>query len=83
MHMNYEKNREIARRGRMRMEEAKDRVVAKAEARGEKGLLVTREMVHQDMSRSAIHLMRKKVIKKISNIAQATDHVKSTFSNDP
>ncbi|CAM9767630.1 unnamed protein product [Ectocarpus sp. 12 AP-2014] len=54
-------SRELARRGLRRQQEARERVVKKAVARGELGLYVTDAMVRQEMSRQAVELMRGKV----------------------
>ncbi len=53
--------RELARRGLRRQQEARERVVKKAVARGEMGLYVTDAMVRQEMSKQAIEFMRGKV----------------------
>jgi len=55
------RKRELARRGLRRQQEARERVVKKAVARGEMGLYVTDAMVRQEMSKQAIELMRGKV----------------------
>ncbi|CAM9191270.1 unnamed protein product [Hapterophycus canaliculatus] len=54
-------SRELARRGLRRQQEARERVVKKAVARGEMGLYVTDAMVRQEMSRQAVELMQGKV----------------------
>lgn len=53
--------RELARRGLRRQQEARERVVKKAVARGEMGLYVTDAMVRQEMSRQAVEHMQGKV----------------------
>ncbi|CAM9356271.1 unnamed protein product [Scytosiphon promiscuus] len=54
-------SRELARRGLRRQQEARERVVKKAVARGEMGLYVTDAMVRQEMSRQAVELMQGRV----------------------
>ncbi|CAM9356602.1 unnamed protein product [Ectocarpus fasciculatus] len=54
-------SRELARKGLRRQQEARERVVKRAVARGELGLYVTDAMVRQEMSRQAVELMRGKV----------------------
>lgn len=53
--------RELAKRGLQRQQEARERVVKRAVARGEMGLFVTDAMVRQEMSRQAVELMQGKV----------------------
>lgn len=53
--------RELAKRGLQRQQEARERVVKRAVARGEMGLFVTDAMVRKEMSRQAVELMQGKV----------------------
>lgn len=53
--------RELARRGRARMQDARERLLARAAGKGESGLIVTRAMVRQEMSRRAVEIMHGKV----------------------
>lgn len=57
----HSSSRELAKRGLRRQQEARERVVKKAVARGEMGLYVTDAMVRQEMSRQAVELMQGKV----------------------
>lgn len=52
--------RELARRGRIRLDEARERIVARAAAGGEARLLTTIAMVRKEMSRKAVELMQAK-----------------------
>lgn len=54
-------HRELARRGRIRLDEARQAVAARAVARGEKGLMVTSAMVRQEMARGIVEKMQAKV----------------------
>lgn len=64
----HPKRRELARRGRDRMDEARATVTARALTRGEDGLVVTRVMVRQEMARRVIELMHGKVLYTISDV---------------
>lgn len=56
------------------MEQAKNTVVARAVARGEEGLVVTRDMVHKEMSRRAVELMIGKVNKDSTTNPRRQDY---------
>lgn len=52
--------RELARRGQARLEEARERLVARAAASGEPRLVTTKAMVRKEMSKKAVEIMQAK-----------------------